>query len=139
MIVSKIEPEDIAICVNYVCDEFQLLGGNPKMVATKMEYAIEDKLGWKVVVDGILVGFAVVEDFGSNLLITSLVVHRQYRLSKAVWLLFKEILLESGNRNIVYIPIHKGMWASKLCSNGMIDKQRAEEWVNKLEVRYGRK
>lgn len=138
MILDKINSDDIAICVNYVCDEFELLGGDPKKVAAKMEYAMADKTGWKVVSGDKLVGFAVVEDFGGSLLITSLVVHHEYRLGKAVWLLFGKVLEECGDRRLVYIPIHKDMWASKLCKNGVIDKNRAIDWVKKMEVKYGR-
>ena len=139
MILDKLDSGDIAICVNYVCDEFELLGGDPKKVAAKMEYAMVGKTGWKVISGGMIVGFAVVEDFGGSLLVTSLVVHREYRLGKVVWLLFSKVLEECGDRRLVYIPIHKNMWASKLCSNGIVDKAKAIDWVKKMEVRYGRK
>ena len=101
-----------------------------------MEYAIEDKLGWKVEKNGVVLGFAAVEEFGDKLLVTSLVVGKEYRAGKTTWMLFKQILEESGNRELVYIPIHKDMWASKLCKDGKIDKVRAQEWVDKLAKRW---
>ena len=136
MILSKLTADDIGVCVNYVVDEYSKLSENTKGLADRMEYAIEDKLGWKVEKDGIVLGFAVVEDFGKDLLITSLVVGEEHRAGKTTWMLFKKILEEAGTRGLVYIPIHKDMWASKLCKNGMIDKARAKEWVDKLAKRW---
>lgn len=136
MILSKLTENDIAVCVNYVVDEYSKLSENTKGLAQRIEYAIEDKLGWKVEKDGVVLGFAVVEEFGDKLLITSLVVGKEYRAGKTTWMLFKQILEESGNRGLVYIPIHKDMWASKLCKDGKIDKVRAQEWVDKLAKRW---
>lgn len=136
MILSKLTEDDIGVCVNYVVDEYSKLSENTKGLAQRIEYAIEDKLGWKVEKDGVVLGFAVVEEFGDKLLITSLVVGKEYRAGKTTWMLFKQILEESGNRGLVYIPIHKDMWASKLCKDGKIDKARAQEWVDKLAKRW---
>ena len=136
MILSKLTENDIAVCVNYVVDEYSKLSENTKGLAQRIEYAIEDKLGWKVEKDGVVLGFAVVEEFGDKLLITSLVVGKEYRAGKTTWMLFKQVLEESGNRGLVYIPIHKDMWASKLCKDGKIDKVRAQEWVDKLAKRW---
>ena len=136
MILSTIDQNDIGVCVNYVVDEYSKLDSNTKGVAQRIEYAIEDKLGWKVEKDGVMLGFAVVEDFGKDLLITSLVVNNEHRTSKCTWLLFNKILEEAGDRGLVYIPIHKDMWASKLCKNGIIDKTRAKELVDKLAKRW---
>lgn len=136
MILSKLTEDDIGVCVNYVVDEYSKLSDNTKGLAQRMEYAIEDKLGWKVEKDGVILGFAVVEEFGDKLLITSLVVGERYRAGKTTWMLFKQILEESGDRGLVYIPIHKDMWASKLCKDGEIDKVRAQEWVDKLAKRW---
>lgn len=136
MILSKLTADDIGVCVNYVVDEYSKLSENTKGLAQRIEYAIEDKLGWKVEKDGVVLGFAVVEEFGDKLLITSLVVGKEYRAGKTTWMLFKQILEESGNRGLVYIPIHKDMWASKLCKDGKIDKVRAQEWVDKLAKRW---
>ena len=136
MILSTIDQNDIAVCVNYVVEEYSKLDSNTKGVAQRIEYAIEDKIGWKVSQDNTMLGFAVVEDFGKDLLITSLVVNDKYRVGKTTWMLFKKILEECGDRGLVYIPIHKDMWASKLCKNGMIDKPRAKEWVDKLAKRW---
>lgn len=136
MILSKLTEDDIGVCVNYVVDEYCKLSENIKGLTQRIEYAIEDKLGWKVEKDGVMLGFAVVEEFGDKLLITSLVVGKEYRAGKTTWMLFKQILEESGNRGLVYIPIHKDMWASKLCKDGKIDKVRAQEWVDKLAKRW---
>ena len=136
MILSKLTEDDIGVCVNYVVDEYSKLSENTKGLAQRMEYAIEDKLGWKVEKDGVMLGFAVVEEFGNKLLITSLVVGKEYRAGKTTWMLFRQILEEAGNRGLVYIPIHKDMWASKLCKDGKIDKVRAQEWVDKLAKRW---
>lgn len=136
MILSKLTEDDIGICVNYVVDEYSKLSENTKGLAQRIEYVIEGKLGWKVEKDGVMLGFAVVEEFGNKLLITSLVVGKEYRAGKATWMLFKQILKESGDRGLVYIPIHKDMWASKLCKDGEIDKIRAQEWVDKLAKRW---
>lgn len=140
MTLSNLTYDDIAISVNYICEEYELLGGDPKKVSTKMQYAIEDKEGWKVTDEsGTILGFAVVESFGvGSVLITSLFVNRMYRIGEVTWLLFKKVLEISSSKNIVYIPIHKDMIASKLCDNGVVDKQKAVEWVTKLEGRYGR-
>lgn len=132
-----ITEDDIAVCVNYIVEEYsKYSSGSTKGLADRMEYSIEDKLGWKVEKDGAMLGFAVVEDFGKDLLITSLVVGEEHRAGRCTWLLFKQILEEAGTRGLVYIPIHKDMWASKLCKNGMIDKLRAREWVDKLTKRW---
>lgn len=136
MILSKLTEDDIGVCVNYVVDEYNKLSENTKGLAQRIEYAIEDKLGWKVEKDGVVLGFAVVEEFGDKLLITSLVVGKEYRAGKTTWMLFKQILEEAGNKGLVYIPIHKDMWASKLCKDGKIDKARAQEWVDKLAKRW---
>lgn len=136
MILSKLTEDDIGVCVNYVVDEYSKLSENTKGLAQRMEYAIEDKLGWKVEKDGVMLGFAVVEEFGNKLLVTSLVVGKEYRAGKATWMLFKQILEEAGDRGLVYIPIHKDMWASKLCKDGEIDKVRVQEWVDKLAKRW---
>lgn len=139
MVISKLEPGDVAICVNYVTYEYRKLVSDvdTRKLAIRMEYAIEGKLGWKVEKDGIIIGFAVVEDFGGSLLITSLVVNDEYRTGKATWLLFNEILKEANGRPLVYIPMHKDMWASKLCVNGIVDSIRAKEWVDKLANKWG--
>lgn len=139
MILEPLVSDDIAVCVNYICDEVELLGGNTRLTAVKMENAIEGKLGWKVTEGNVIVGFAVVEEFGASVLITSLVVARDKRIGEATWLLFDAVLKFASGRSLVYIPIHKNMWASKLCTNGVIDVIRAKEWVTKLEGRYGRK
>ena len=136
MTIEVITKDDIGVCVNYVVDEYSKLSENTKGLAQRMEYAIEGKLGWKVEKDGVMLGFAVVEEFGNKLLVTSLVVGKEYRAGKATWMLFKQILEESGDRGLVYIPIHKDMWASKLCKDGEIDKVRAQEWVDKLAKRW---
>lgn len=138
MILSRIELDDVAICVNYVTDEYKKLvsGVDTRKLAIRMEYAIEGKLGWKVEKDGIIIGFAVVEDFGGSLLITSLVVNDKYRTGKATWLIFREILREADGRKLLYIPMHKDMWASKLCKDGAIDSVKAKEWVDKLASRW---
>lgn len=136
MILSKLTEDDIGVCVNYVVDEYSKLSENTKGLAQRIEYAIEDKLGWKVEKDGVMLGFAVVEEFGNKLLVTSLVVGKEYRAGKTTWMLFRQILEEAGNRGLVYIPIHKDMWASKLCKDGKIDKVRAQEWVDKLAKRW---
>ena len=138
MTIEKLTSDDIGICVNYICEEYELLGGDPKKVSTKMAYAILCKTGWKVVQDGMIIGFAVVENFGGSLLITSLYVNRAYRCGIAVWLLFSKVLEECGDRRLVYIPIHKDMVASKLCNNGVVDKDKAIAWVKKMEGKYGR-
>lgn len=139
MILEPLVAADVAVCINYICDEVELLGGNTRLTAVKMENAIEGKDGWKVTDGDMIVGFAVVEEFGTSVLITSLVVARDKRIGEATWLLFDAVLKFTGDRSLVYIPIHKNMWASKLCVNGVVDKRRAQEWVTKLEGRYGRK
>lgn len=136
MILSELTEDDIGVCVNYVVDEYSKLSENTKGLAQRIEYAIEGKLGWKVEKDGVMLGFAVVEEFGDKLLVTSLVVGKEYRAGRTTWMLFKQILKESGDRGLVYIPIHKDMWASKLCKDGEIDKVRAQEWVDKLAKRW---
>ena len=137
MRLLPLEAADIGICVNYIVEEYEKYSsGSTRGLADRMEYAIEDKLGWKVEKDGVMLGFAVVEEFGNKLLITSLVVGKEYRAGKVTWMLFKRILEESGDRGLVYIPIHKDMWASKLCKDGEIDKVRAQEWVDKLAKRW---
>lgn len=136
MILSELTEDDIGVCVNYVVDEYSKLSENTKGLAQRIEYAIEGKLGWKVEKDGVMLGFAVVEEFGDKLLVTSLVVGKEYRAGRTTWMLFKQILEEAGNRGLVYIPIHKDMWASKLCKDGEIDKVRAQEWVDKLAKRW---
>ena len=136
MILSKLTEDDIGVCVNYVVEEYSKLSDNTRGLAQRIEYAIEDKLGWKVEKNEVMLGFAVVEEFGNKLLITSLVVGEKYRTGKTTWMLFKQILEESGDRGLVYIPVHKDMWASKLCKDGEIDKVRAQEWVDKLAKRW---
>ena len=137
MKLLPLETADLGICVNYIVEEYEKYSsGSTRGLADRMEYAIEDKLGWKVEKDGVILGFAAVEDFGKDLLVTSLVVNNEYRTSKCTWLLFNKILEEAGDRGLVYIPIHKDMWASKLCKDGEIDKVRAQEWVDKLSKRW---
>ena len=139
MILSRVEPDDVAICVNYVTDEYRKLVSDvdTKKLAIRMEYAIEGKLGWKVEKDGVIIGFAVVENFGGMLLVTSLVVSDEYRAGKATWLLFNEVLREADGRALVYVPMHKDMWASNLCKNGSIDSIRAKKWVDTLAKKWG--
>ena len=78
MILSKLTENDIGVCVNYVVDEYSKLSENIKGLAQRIEYAIEDKLGWKVEKNGVVLGFAAVEEFGDKLLVTSLVVGKEY-------------------------------------------------------------
>ena len=136
--ISKITNDDVAICVNYVTDEYTKLVSDvdTTKLAIRMEYAIEDKLGWKVEKDGVIIGFAVVEPMGGSLLITSLVVNDLYRTGKTTWMLFDKILEEAGERRLLYIPMHKDMWASNLCKDGLVDKNRAKEWVAKLANKW---
>ncbi len=138
MEILPLTKDDIAICVNYVTEQYSKYSGsnNTRGLAERVEYAMEDKEGWKVVEDGKIIGYAVLEDFGPNLLITSLVIDEPYRTGKATWLLFKKILEISKGRNGVYKPIHENMLASKLCVNGRIDRERAEQWVNALSKKW---
>lgn len=138
MEILPLTKDDIAICVNYVTEQYSKYSGsnNTRGLAERVEYAMEDKEGWKVVEDGKIIGYAVLEDFGPNLLITSLVIDEPYRTGKATWLLFKKILEISKGRNGVYKPIHENMLASKLCVNGRIDRERAEQWVNTLSKKW---
>ena len=138
MKILPLTKDDIAICVNYVTEQYSKYSGNnnTRGLAERVEYAMEDKEGWKVVEDGKIIGYAVLEDFGPHILITSLVVGEPYRTGKATWLLFKKILEVSEGRQGVYIPIHEDMWASKLCVNGRIDRERAEQWVSTLSKKW---
>ena len=138
MEILPLTKDDIAICVNYVTEQYSKYSGsnNTRGLAERVEYAMEDKEGWKVTEDGVMLGYAVVEDFGPHILITSLVVGEPYRTGKATWLLFKKILEVSEGRQCVYIPIHEDMWASNLCVNGRIDKARAEQWVSTLSKKW---
>ena len=138
MEILPLTKDDIAICVNYITEQYSKYSGsnNTRGLAERVEYAMEDKEGWKVVEDGKIIGYVVLEDFGPNLLITSLVIDEPYRTGKATWLLFKKILEVSKGRNGVYKPIHENMWASKLCVNGRIDRERAERWVNALSKKW---
>ena len=138
MEILPLTKDDIAVCVNYVTEQYSKYSGsnNTRRLAERVEYAMEDKEGWKVVEDGKIIGYVVLEDFGPNLLITSLVIDEPYRTGKATWLLFKKILEISKGRNGVYKPIHENMWASKLCVNGRIDRERAEQWVNALSKKW---
>ena len=138
MTLEKLEPEDLAVCVNYVTEQYSKYSGssNTKGLAERVGYAMENKEGWKVVANGLILGYTVVEDFGPNLLITSLVVGDPYRTGKATWLLFKKVLEIAGERPILYVPIHENMWASKLCVNGRIDRERAVQWVNALSKKW---
>mgnify|MGYP000443865234 CR=1 FL=1 len=138
MEILPLTKDDIAICVNYVTAQYSKYSGsnNTRGLAERVEYAMEDKEGWKVVEDGKIIGYAVLEDFGPNLLITSLVIDEPYRTGKATWLLFKKILEISKGRNGVYKPIHENMLASKLCVNGRIDRERAVQWVNALSKKW---
>ena len=138
MEILPLTKDDIAICVNYVTEQYSKYSGsnNTRGLAERVEYAMEDKEGWKVVEDGKIIGYVVLEDFGPNLLITSLVIDEPYRTGKATWLLFKKILEISKGRNGVYKPIHENMLASKLCVNGRIDRERAEQWVNTLSKKW---
>ena len=139
MTLEKLEPDDLAVCVNYVTEQYSKYSGssNTKGLAERVGYAMEDKEGWKVVDDGLILGYVVVEDFGPNLLITSLVVGDPYRTGKTTWLLFKKVLEIAGERPILYVPIHEDMWASKLCVKGKIDKERAKQWVSSLTKKWG--
>ena len=139
MTLEKLEPEDLAVCVNYVTEQYAKYSGSNqnKGLAERVGYAMEDKEGWKVVENGLILGYTVVEDFGPNLLITSLVVGDPYRTGKATWLLFKKVLEIAGERPIVYVPIHENMWASKVCVKGRIDKERAKQWVSSLTEKWG--
>ena len=139
MTLEKLEPEDLAVCVNYVTEQYAKYSGNNhnKGLAERVGYAMEDKEGWKVVENDLILGYAVVEDFGPNLLIISLVVGDPYRTGKATWLLFKKVLEIAGERPILYVPIHENMWASKVCVKGRIDKERAEQWVSSLTKKWG--
>ena len=139
MEILPLTKDDIAVCVNYITEQYSKYSGstNTRGLAERVEYAIEDKEGWKVVEDGKIIGYVVLEDFGPNLLITSLVIDEPYRTGKATWLLFKKILEISKGRNGVYKHIHENMWASKLCVNGRIDRERAEQWVNTLSKKWG--
>lgn len=139
MEILPLTKDDIAICVNYVTEQYSKYSGskNTKGLAERVEYAMEDKEGWKVVEDGKIIGYTVLEDFGPNLLITSLVIDEPHRTGKATWLLFKKVLEIAKGRRMVYKAIHEDMWASKLCANGRIDKVRAEQWVNALSKKWG--
>ena len=138
MEILPLTKDDIAVCVNYITEQYSKYSGstNTRGLAERVEYAMEDKEGWKVVEDCKIIGYAVLEDFGPNLLITSLVIDEPYRTGKATWLLFKKILEISKGRNGVYKPIHENMLASKLCVNGRIDRDRAEQWVNALSKKW---
>ena len=137
MRLLPLEASDIGVCVNYIVEEYEKYSsGSTRGLSDRMAYAIEDKLGWKVEKDNMIIGFALVEEFGNSLLVTSLVVNDKHRTGKATWLIFREILREADGRKLLYIPMHKDMWASKLCKDGAIDSVKAKEWVDKLASRW---
>lgn len=138
--LNKIESDDLAICVNYVVEEYENLVGhnlNSKSLSARFSRDIKDLDGFKVSLSGALIGFAFYEEWSGNLLITSFFINKKYRKSKVMYMLFKACVEASKDMPMIYIPLHDKMTLpGALCSNGIINKNKAIDFINKVESRY---
>lgn len=136
----SIAPDDIAICVNYVVEEFEKITGssaNSKSLSIRFERDIENKDGIKILDGDIIVGFCFIEDWNNLMLITSLYVNSEYRTSACMYMIFKYCIEQSRDRNIAYIPLHQDMSLPKnICINGKINKDKVIEWIDSVKSRF---
>ena len=140
MELAKIAPDDVAICVNYVTDEYESITGSSSGatgLAIRFERDIKNKEGIKVVEGNRIIGFCFTEDFEGKLFITSLYIEKSKRISKCMYLIFKYCIEKSGDREMLYLSLHKDMILPKeLCRNGIIIKHKAIEWLDSVKNRY---
>lgn len=140
MELAKIAPDDVAICVNYVTDEYESITGSSSGAtgfAIRFERDIKNKEGIKVVEGNRIIGFCFTEDFEGKLFITSLYIEKSKRISKCMYLIFKYCIEKSVDREMLYLALHKDMILPKsLCRNGIIIKHKAREWLDSVKNRY---
>lgn len=140
MELSTIAPDDVAICVNYVTDEYESITGTSsgaRGLAIRFERDIKNKDGIKIVDGNRIIGFCFHEEFEGKFFIISLYIEKSKRVSKCMYLIFKYCLEQSGDKEVLYIPLHKDMVLPKsLCRNGTIVKHKAIEWINSVKNRY---
>ena len=140
MIIRDIEADDLPVCLEYLKDEWGTVTGSSKgadKVALKMERAMTGEIG-KVVMDGNrLVGFTVLEEYDSAFMIISFYISKEYRTSKANYLMMDWVMDMAGDKKLLYIPLHKDMsLPTTVCKNGKVDKDRVSKWLDKTEDRY---
>lgn len=140
MIISKIAPDDVAVCVNYVTDEYESITGSSsgaRGLAIRFERDIKSKDGIKIVIDGKIVGFCIYEDFDGKMLLTSFYISKDKRYGRCIYEMFKHCINIAGDKEIIYIPLHKDMTLpERICRNGIIKKYAVKEWLEKVENKY---
>ena len=140
MELSKIAPDDVAICVNYVTDEYESITGSSsgaRGLAIRFERDIKNKDGIKIVDGNRIIGFCFHEEFEGKFFIISLYIEKSKRVSKCMYLIFKYCIEKSVDREMLYLPLHKDMVLPKsLCRNGIIIKHKAREWIDVVKKRY---
>ncbi len=140
MKLYKIAPDDIAICVNYVVDEYESITGSSsgaRGLAIRFERDLKKKDGIKVVDENRIIGFCFHEDFDDKLLLTSFYVEKSKRASQCIYEMFKYCIEQAGDREMIYIALHKDMvLPGSVCRNGVIVKYKVREWIDKVKKRY---
>jgi len=140
MIIRDIEAEDLPICLEYLKHEWEYINGTPlgrDKAVLKMERAMMGEIGAVVIDDNKLIGFTVIEEHESAVVVISFYIASEYRISKATYLLMKWVITNSVDKKLIYLPLHSNMvLPSSVCNSGKIDKDRVSKWLDKASCRY---
>ena len=67
----------------------------------------------------------------------SFYISKDKRYGRCIYEMFKHCINIAGDKEIIYIPLHKDMiLPERICRNGIIKKYAVKEWLEKVENKY---
>jgi len=142
-ILEELKDEDVAICANYISEEYELLTGTPPSVSRRgslVVAALQHYTAYKVIDEtGKIVAFIMYDDNYPYLHIVSWYIARGYRKSKPLYLISKTIADKVKTYEyVVFQRLHRSMQLPKsVCIGERIDNTNYLKWFNILEKRWG--
>jgi hypothetical protein len=141
--VKPLLEEDLAVCANYVSEEYEELTGIPAYKHSRgslVAGALLDYKGYKVVDEKEkIVAFIMFEEDAPYLHVVTWFIAKGYRVSEPLYLLSKVIADKVDLfEYVVYIELSKKMRLPKnVCVKGRIINKEYKEWFEVLKKRWG--
>lgn len=141
--ILPIEPDDEIIICDYIEQEWLDTGGDIRLstkVKNKMYAEINGEDGVKIIdtESKKIIGFAVYkkDSFSGSVMLISFYIAKGYRLGKANYMLMKNVIEYSEDKEIFYIPLNlNSSLPNSVCKNGIINRTRVIEWLALVENR----
>ena len=142
MTLSVVVKDDIAVIANYIIDELHSYGvTDTYATSVHVENAVlgSDE-AWKVTTnDGTIVAFGAAEKVSpSTLHVVSYFIAKEYRQTKAAYLISKKMLeLMEDYAIVVYIPLTAAQQLpTKFCKDSKIDKVALKAFIERFSKRW---